>query len=235
MNKKYFTDNASKKIFIHRMFDDISIRYDFLNRVISFGSDGYLRKKTIAPHINDKTVLDICSGTGDLSRMLLKQPDFNGVVILGDFSKGMIRLASQKFAANDNVFYVLCDAEDLPFKGSSFDGIINGYALRNLTDIEAFGAEIHRTLMPSGKSSIIDFAHPPGKLFAWLFHLYFYKILPLLSRLFTKKNYAYRYLPDSLKAFLKQDEILKTLKQDRLSGHYENILKGAVAIYRLRK
>lgn len=235
MDRKYFTDNASKKLFINRMFDDISGKYDFLNRVISFGFDGYLRKATVVPHAKDKTVLDICSGTGDLSRMLLKQPDFNGSIILGDFSKGMIRLAKRKFSGNDNVFFILCDAENLPFKDSSFNGIINGYALRNLTDIGAFASEINRTLTVDGQASIIDFAHPPGKIFARLFHLYFYKILPLISSLFTKKNYAYKYLPDSLKTFLKQDDVLKTLNQDKLFGHYENLLKGAVAIYRLRK
>ena len=226
---------TGKKKFVRRMFDDISERYDLLNRVISFGLDGVLRKKTVSIHGDDSFVLDICSGTGDMAVELLNMNGFDGVIVMGDFSGEMHKAARKKLNGNSNVFHVFCDAENMPFKDSSFNGIINGYSLRNLGDLKAFGTEIYRTLKSGGQSSMVDVAHPPNRMFAWFFYLYFYKLIPLLSRLFTKKKYAYRYLPVSLRTFLKQDEVLKALKESELSGEYENVLFGAAAIYRLRK
>jgi demethylmenaquinone methyltransferase/2-methoxy-6-polyprenyl-1,4-benzoquinol methylase len=226
---------SAKKSFIRRMFDDISGSYDLLNRVISFGLDGVWRRQTVKPHAGDKLVLDICSGTGDMALELRRQPGFGGLIVLGDFSPRMHNLARRKCADLDNVAFVYCDAEKMPFREGSFDGLICGYSLRNLGDLRSFGEEIRRVLQNGGRASIIDVAHPPGKPFAWLFYLYFYKLVPSVSKLFTRKKYAYKYLPVSLRTFLKQDEVLAALKSSHLDGEYRNVFKGAVAIYRLRK
>lgn len=238
---------SPKKRFIRRMFNDISKRYDLLNRVISFGLDGICRKMAVSCHKDDSLVLDICSGTGDMAVELLKQNDFKGIIVLGDFSSKMHMIAriklhdylneksGQHHTGKSQAFFVYCDAEKLPFKDGSFDGVINGYSLRNLDNLPAFGWEISRVLKLAGHSSIIELAHPPNKVIAWIFHLYFYKLVPLISRFFTGKKYAYCYLPISLSTFFKQDDILQALTSDSLNGHYQNVLKGAVAIYRLWK
>jgi demethylmenaquinone methyltransferase/2-methoxy-6-polyprenyl-1,4-benzoquinol methylase len=236
-----FDSKESKKAFVRRMFDDISDRYDFLNRVISFGLDGYCRRRGIKRHIDNKVVLDICSGTADMSIELLKQKDFKGIIVLGDFSMRMQDLAGQKIAKLNSGQYgqivcrVCCDAENMPFKDSVFDGIISGYSLRNLGDLRAFGAEMGRVLRPDGAGSLIDVAHPPNGLFARLFYYYFYKLIPLISRLFTRKKYAYKYLPVSLRTFFKQGEVVERLCSGKLTGEYENILGGSVALYKLKK
>jgi demethylmenaquinone methyltransferase/2-methoxy-6-polyprenyl-1,4-benzoquinol methylase len=229
------TDNVPKKKFIRRMFDDISDRYDLLNRIISFGLDGICRKRTIKPHSQNKIVLDICAGTGDMAIDLLNKSSFNGAIILTDFSVEMHRLALTKMKGYENVFQVICDVEKLPFKDSSVDGVISGFSLRNLGDLKALGSEIARTLTTKGTGSLVDVAHPPNPVVAKMFYLYFYKTIPLLSRLFTRKKYAYKYLPVSLRTFLKQDQVLAALKGDSLDGHYENVFFGAAAIYRLTK
>ena len=230
-----FKDLGRKKKFVKRMFDDISDRYDLMNRVISMGMDGPWRRRTIRPHKNDKLVLDICSGTGDMSREILKLEGFDGFIVLGDFAAEMNKLAKAKLADINNVCYVNCDAENLPFKPGVFDGVVNGYSMRNLGDLQRFGSEIERTLKPGGKASIIDMAHPPNKLVGWLFRIYFYRIAPWISRFFTSKEYAYKYLPLSLHTFLKQPEVLTDLKGEKLEGYYENVFGGMVAIYRLTK
>ncbi len=223
------------------MFDDISDRYDLLNRVISFGLDGYCRKKAAARHVKDNRVLDICSGTGDMTVELLKFKDFRGMIIMGDFSMEMHKLARRKL---DNfgdgrykgaVCWVCCDAENMPFKNNVFDGLISGYSLRNLGDLRAFGSEIGRVLRPGGSGSLVDVAHPPNRIYAQLFYYYFYKLIPLMSRLFTRKKYAYKYLPVSLRTFFRQPEVLERLVSDGLGGGYENLLAGAAALYKLKK
>lgn len=232
---------TSKKAFVRRMFDDISDHYDLLNRVISFGLDGYCRRMAIRRHLDNKCVLDICSGTADMSVELLKQNEFNGFIVLGDFSMEMHKLAAAKLGKiaagkhKSTVCRVCCDAENMPFKSNAFDGIISGYSLRNLGDLRAFGGEIARVLKPGGKGSLIDVAHPPNKIYAKLFYIYFYKFIPLISRLFTRKKYAYKYLPVSLRTFFKQSEVVERLVASDLIGDYENLLAGAAALYKLRK
>jgi demethylmenaquinone methyltransferase/2-methoxy-6-polyprenyl-1,4-benzoquinol methylase len=234
-------DLSPKKNFVRRMFDDISGHYDFMNRVISFGLDGYCRKKTVAPHENDKLVLDICCGTGDMGFELMKTSKFQGTIIMADFSPEMFKIAKQKLNIRANtlgkseICFVYCDAEKMPFKRNIFDGIINGYTLRNLGNLQAFGAEIGRTLKTNGLCSIVDVAHPPNKYYASLFYFYFYKLIPLISRMFTRKKYAYKYLPVSLRTFFKQDEALNLLRNNSLQGEYKNLLNGSAAIYRLWK
>lgn len=228
-------DLTQKKNFVRRMFDDISDKYDLMNRVISLGLDGPWRKKTVKPHYQDKLVLDICSGTGDMAKEILSLKNFDGFIVLGDFSAEMHRLARKKITGNNNISFIYCDAETLPFKDSVFDGIVNGFSLRNLGNLRKFGSEINRTLNAGGQASIIDMAHPPNKIIARLFYLYFYKFTPWFSRWFTVKKYAYRYLPVSLRTFLKQPEVLENLKAEGLEGEYKNIFGGIVAIYRLYK
>jgi len=235
MEAPFASELSPKKYFIRRMFDDISHSYDLLNRVISFGLDGVWRKLTVKPHSRDKLVLDICSGTGDMALELNRRKGFAGMLVLADFSPGMHKLARRKFANLNNAVFVNCDAEKMPFREAAFDGIICGYSLRNLGDLKAFGGEIHRVLKTGGRASIIDMAHPPNKLVALLFYFYFYKLVPLISKLFTTKKYAYKYLPVSLRTFLKQDEVLAALNGGRLEGEYRNVFGGVVAVYRLRK
>ena len=236
MQTNEFIKNLSqKKKFVKRMFDDISGKYDFMNRLISFGLDSRWRRKTIKPHEDNKLVLDICSGTGDMAKELLWRPGFDGFMVLGDFSPEMHKLAKQKLRGHDNICFVNCDAENLPFKDNTYDGIISGYSLRNLGNLSKFGLEIERVLDKSGQASILDMAHPPNKILAGLFHIYFYKFVPWFSKYFTSKKYAYRYLPVSLRTFLKQPEVLLNIKGEKLAGEYKNVFGGIVAIYRLRK
>jgi len=232
---EFIKSKSQKRKFVKRMFDDISGKYDFMNRLISFGMDSRWRRQTIKPHENNKLVLDICSGTGDMAKELLRRPGFDGFIVLGDFSSEMHKLAKRKLAGHDNIFFVNCDAENLPFKDNTYDGIISGYSLRNLTNLNKLGRELERVMSKGGQASILDMAHPPNKFLGRLFHIYFYKMVPWFSRYFTSREYAYRYLPVSLRTFLKQPEVINKIKGEKLAGEYKNVFGGIVAIYRLRK
>jgi len=231
---------STKKQFIKRMFEDISERYDLLNRVISFGLDGVFRKRAIKPHKGDSLVLDICAGTGDMAKALLEADGFAGAVVLADLSPRMLRIAIDKLGRIKSknkgaFFFVIADADHLPFKLAVFDGVVSGFSLRNLSRLENFALELNSVLRSGGGVSLLDVAHPRRKLYARLFHIYFYKMIPLLSRLFTRKKYAYKYLPASLRVFYSQPEVLRRLSQGDLKGSYEDLLGGIAAIYRLGK
>jgi len=93
----------TKKEQVKEMFDDIALRYDFLNRFLSAGIDVRWRKKALAflkeskPH----TILDVATGTGDVAIMasrLLNPSHITGIDIsegMLEIGRGRIRTANQ--------------------------------------------------------------------------------------------------------------------------------------------
>jgi demethylmenaquinone methyltransferase / 2-methoxy-6-polyprenyl-1,4-benzoquinol methylase len=230
-------DKSSKKIFVSRMFDDIAGKYDFLNSILSFGQDNRWRKKAISGISQNGLIIDLCAGGGEMAREILSRKDFTGDVIITDISRGMLSLIRQNLPSEYNARYqtVVCDAEKLPFKDNLFSGAVSAFCLRNLSDLNAFTSETKRVLTDHGLVRHLEIAHPRNKILSILFEFYFYKLSPLLSRLFTSKSYAYRYLPASLKGFPSQDEVKTILGSGWGHASYKNIMGGIAAIYSLRK
>ena len=54
---------------VRRMFGEIAGRYDFVNHLLSLGSDVYWRWRTVrkVPPTGEGPILDVCTGTGDLA------------------------------------------------------------------------------------------------------------------------------------------------------------------------
>lgn len=224
------------------MFSDIAPVYDRMNRLISLGFDNRWRRRATKPLVPAERVLDLCAGSGDMSLALLEQKDFAGKVILCDFNRDMLRLAERKCAMQDGggfadrTMLVVADAELLPFREEAFDGVTIGFALRNLSDLERLSSEIKQTMRKGGIAVFLEAAHPENRIVAALFHLYFYKLVPAVSRYLTANRYAYRYLPASLRVFHKQRVLVDLFRKAGFSSvGYSNIWGGVGAIYLLRK
>ena len=65
---------SAKKDQVREMFNNISIEYDFLNRIITLGNDLRWRERiyTISKKDNPKNILDIATGTADIAIELSK-------------------------------------------------------------------------------------------------------------------------------------------------------------------
>jgi demethylmenaquinone methyltransferase/2-methoxy-6-polyprenyl-1,4-benzoquinol methylase len=231
-----------KKAFIHKMFSEIAPVYDRMNRLISLGFDNGWRRRAVKPLSSGGIVLDLCAGSGDMSLSLLRQKKFEGKIVLCDFNREMLHLAESKLRKrgreklSDRVMLVVADAELLPFKEGAFDGVTIGFALRNLSSLESLASEMLNAMRTGGLAALLEAAHPENRIVASLFYFYFYKLLPAVSRCLTAKGYAYRYLPASLRAFLRQRELVELFKEGGFSSvSYSNIWGGVGAIYLLRK
>src|SRR3954463_10697224 len=92
----YKDSSLDKKRQVAKMFNNIAVKYDFLNHFLSFGIDKYWRKKTIATlkGKKNKIILDIATGTGDLAiaAMALKPEKIFGV----DISTEMLEIGRKK-------------------------------------------------------------------------------------------------------------------------------------------
>lgn len=183
------------------MFDKIAPQYDFWNNIISFYTHIYIKKAairalTIKP--NSK-VLDLCSGSGDLSRIAKDmEPSIESFGV--DFSEKMINIAKTKAP---NTVFSLQDATNTDFEDSYFDYILMGFGLRNIEDRKKALKEVFRLLKKGGYFLHIDFGCKN-----FLSTIYDFAIL-LLTKLFSGNEKAYKYLIKSKNQFPSPNELVK--------------------------
>jgi len=195
------------------MFDQISGRYDILNRLMTFGLDQMVRRKAVKLLCKEiplnAQVLDSGCGTGDLSLQIARlRPDIQ--VIACDFSTGMVRLGLKKTAGR-KIHYVIADAQYLPFRSDALQGSIAGFLLRNVPDIRGVLVELRRVLTPSAPAVWLDTTPPDFKKGGLLIRFYYRVWIPRLGRILTGNRDAYRYLIDSTAGFLQPAALVDLL------------------------
>ncbi|MGI9022311.1 MAG: ubiquinone/menaquinone biosynthesis methyltransferase [Acidimicrobiales bacterium] len=210
---------AEKVAAVDSMFDTIAPRYDLLNRMLTFGMDIGWRKKSIAALglPPGSLVLDLACGTGDLCRVLAAA-DLRPVGV--DRSAGMLRAARssppwrsrQGRRAQADAPLVRGDAMRLPIPDGSADGVVCGFALRNVLDLAGFFAECARVLRPGGRVALLEVCEPANPVLRAGHSVYFGKVVPLVGGIVSDRS-AYSYLPKSL-AYLPPGPELVTLLAD---------------------
>jgi demethylmenaquinone methyltransferase/2-methoxy-6-polyprenyl-1,4-benzoquinol methylase len=221
---------ASRAQQVQQMFNRIAPRYDLLNDCISFGMHrlwkGHACAKLNLPPGGQ--VLDVCCGTGDLTRYLLKHVGDTGHVTGLDFSEQMLAVARQRFAALANVRFLQGDAMAIPLEENRFDGAIVSFGLRNVTDITQTLAEMTRVVKPGGWVVNLDTAPNPKMPGYWF---YFSQVMPRLGRLVSQDRGAYRYLSESTRQFLEPAELAERFRQVGLTRiTCETLSMGSVSI-----
>ena len=184
------------------MFAAIAPRYDVANRVLTAGIDEAWRRRAVrelaAPA--GGSVLDLCTGTGDLAFHLVRsnpQLRVTGV----DFCEPMLNGARERAEHEDpqrHVTFVCADALSLPFPDQTFDGATMGFSMRNVVDITATLREIRRVLRPGTRFVNLDVSKALNPAVKRAFDVYFYQLVPLIGGLVGGSRAAYRYLPQSL-------------------------------------
>lgn len=200
----YQKPDASKKEQVTEMFDNIAPSYDLLNHALTFGIDILWRKKairTLKPY-NPKIVVDIATGTGDFA---VEAQSLNPDRIIGiDISPEMLRIGEEKMkkkGLDKLVEMRLGDSEDLKLDTDSVDAVTVGFGVRNFENLRKGMEEIRRVLKPGGVAVILEPSYPTRFPLKQLFSLHFRVITPLIGKLVSGDNAAYKYLPDSVKAF----------------------------------
>ena len=241
---------------VRAMFGRIARHYDLMNHLMTFGRDRAWRHYTVqqldfgleargtqseskiqnsSPKGDlrtSKIVLDVATGTGDMALEVLRQyPDAQVVGL--DFTPEMLALARGKAGAlAPRIDWVVADAMRLPFADASFDGVVTGFALRNVTDIPTAFAEMARVTRPGGRVASLEIAKPRTPIFRRLFGFYFYRIVPLIGSLISGQRAAYTYLPHSLTIFLTPDEIAAVMGQAGWSQvRHRQLTLGTVTVH----
>jgi demethylmenaquinone methyltransferase / 2-methoxy-6-polyprenyl-1,4-benzoquinol methylase len=194
--------SAAKAAYVRSMFARIVPRYDLINRLMTMGLDRRWRRLTAQLAIPRGAVaLDLATGTGDLALELVRQ---GGRVVVGaDFCPEMLAAAAAKTRPASGaaaITFVAGDAQQLPFPDATFDCLVNGFLLRNLSDLEGALREFRRVLKAGGRLACLDLTHPPAPLRPLLWP-WFKVAVPMLGGLVSGDFDAYTYLPDSLRTY----------------------------------
>ena len=200
----------TKKEKVKKMFDNIAIKYDFLNHFLSAGIDIYWRKKALKfSNIEPgNRLLDIACGTGDFSITAKKMGA--GKIFGADLSNNMLQLFEKK-AGWIKGNSVQSTAENPPFKPGSFENIIVAFGVRNFYDIKKSFISFHNILSDSGEVTILEFSLPKSKLIRPVYLFYFHRLLPFIGKIISKDKDAYDYLPESVNEFDSEIDLSKLL------------------------
>ncbi|MEH0157904.1 bifunctional demethylmenaquinone methyltransferase/2-methoxy-6-polyprenyl-1,4-benzoquinol methylase UbiE [Limibacter armeniacum] len=200
----YKENKDGKKEQVAQMFNNISSKYDLLNRMLSVGIDILWRKAAIKKLKNEqpKVILDVATGTGDLAieALSLKPEKVIGV----DISEGMLSYGRKKLQERnlqDKITLHLGDSENLQFEDNTFDAVTVAFGARNFENLEAGLREIQRVLKPGGTLVVLEFSKPEMFPFKQVYNFYFKNILPLIGKMISSDNSAYTYLPESVQEF----------------------------------
>ncbi len=201
---KPYNQKESKKEEVRNMFNNISGRYDFLNRVLSLRIDKLWRKKVLKEVAKDNPnyILDVATGTADLA---IECSKIKGTQIEGiDISDKMIDVGIEKVKLKNLTSVITLkvdDAEALSFDDNTFDVVTVAFGVRNFEDLDKGLREMHRVIKPGGKLVVLEFSKPTSFPFKQLYLFYFKNILPLVGRIISKDKRAYSYLFESVDSF----------------------------------
>jgi demethylmenaquinone methyltransferase/2-methoxy-6-polyprenyl-1,4-benzoquinol methylase len=202
---------------VEAMFNRIAPRYELVNALMTFGLDSHWRRRAVGELALpwNSRVLDLACGTGDLCRELSRA----GYRAVG------IDVAAEMLAhARTPAPLFRADALALPFRDASVDGVVSGFALRNVLDIGTLFDEAARVVRSGGRVSFLEVAVPRPALLQRAHSLYFRRIVPLIGAALSDAA-AYRYLPAST-AYL--PEPLALLRMLRAAG-FDEVRRVALA------
>jgi demethylmenaquinone methyltransferase / 2-methoxy-6-polyprenyl-1,4-benzoquinol methylase len=189
---------------VYRMFDAIASTYDRVNRILSLGIDCYWRRKMVSHLPQDPLkLLDLATGTGDQIFALIDRHPIEKAIGL-DLSQEMLAIGvrkCEKKGATSLVDMRIGDAQEIPLEDKSVNCITMSFGIRNVPDVPKCLAEMHRTLLPGGKSLILEFSLPKCRVVRSLHLFYIRKILPRIGRLLSKHETAYSYLNETIETF----------------------------------
>lgn len=209
----HYATPEAKPEFVNRLFDKGAKHYD---GIVDWGflrSGAWYRRwvqkrQGLCP---GQHVLDVACGTGLVA---VAAADILGTaenITCLDPSEGMLAVARTKLAAH----FVQGRAESLPFPDNSFDFLTMGYALRHVMSLEETFAEYRRVLKIGGKVLILEVTKPSSRIGGFLFRVYFGRIYPFLTQLFTRSHDArdmMRYYWETMDACVPPATVLSALR-----------------------
>lgn len=231
----YHNIDEGKKEQVTKMFNNIAVNYDALNTFFSLGIDKHWRNMVIKElaSFNPKYILDIATGTCELPmRMMALEPqEITGV----DISNEMLVEGERKIrkkGLNHIIKLKLGDGEELPVSNNYYDAATIAFGIRNFEHPEIGLKEVFKALKPGGVCVILELSKPENFPIKQFHNFYSNRIMPFCAKVVSNDVSAYKYLPESVNAFIYGKEMLHLLEN---TGFVQTRLKeltyGIASIY----
>jgi demethylmenaquinone methyltransferase/2-methoxy-6-polyprenyl-1,4-benzoquinol methylase len=195
--ERRFAPHAGREM--AQMFDRVSGRYEFLNRLMTLGRDAAWRAamwRAVPPEA--RVVLDLCTGDGASLGGLRRA---GRLVIGADVSRVMLEQAWARHGrAGWAPRLIEADAFRLPLRSQSVDATTAAFGIRNLRPRPEALAEIARVMRPGGVLAVLEAAAPRRGWFAPFHRFHLEVLIPFFGRLSDDPS-AYRYLSRSIFEF----------------------------------
>ena len=229
-----YHSTEEKKEQVAQMFNNIAVRYDFLNSFLSLGIHKGWRKKCVKAlsDLHPNQLLDVATGTADFAIACAQlQPK----KIIGiDISEGMMAVGRKKLESmglNSLITLESGNAETVTYADNSFDAIVVGFGVRNFQDLEKGLKNLCRILKPGGRIIILEFSYPKNPIIKFGYTIYFSYITPFIGRLFSSDKRAYSYLTESVKAFPHNEAFVNVMKNcGYVNTSYQGLTFGVAAM-----
>ena len=153
---------------------------------------------------------------------LVNPPDAQRCDCGFDFAARMLALARTTAPR------VRADVLALPVADGRADGVTCGFALRNVSDLPRFFAEIARVLRPGGRMALLEVAQPRSRVLRLGHSVYFNRVVPLVGGLLSDRD-AYRYLPASVVYLPPPDVMADMLVASGIIGVKRTLLGAGAA------
>ena len=188
-----------------RMFNDISPKYDLLNRILSLGLDINWRKKLkrLLPQHSRLRILDLATGTADVLILLCQNnPSIEEAVGI-DLADHMLEIGRRKIKEQSlsQIHLKHGDICQIPFQDEYFDCVTIAFGIRNVEHPKQVLKEILRVLKKRGRTLILEFSLPKDPILKGLHLFYLRYIVPCLGAMISKHRFAYRYLNQTIEEF----------------------------------
>ena len=115
-------------------------------------------------------------------------------------------------------------------------GAIVAFGIRNVADLDAGLAEVHRVLAPDARFVILEFTTPRSRIFRLIYQTYFHRVLPRLGGWLSGHRDAYTYLPASVANFPDEAALAARMRAAGFADvEWQTLSLGIAAIHVGRK
>ena len=223
----------NKKGLVQSVFDNVYDKYDLMNDFMSLGVHRVWKKDLLSwmNPSNNKTLIDVACGTGDLGKLFLDATSKNGEIFCVDPNKGMISKGKEKLSTYKNINWIIAPAEKLPIKDNFCDYYTISFGLRNTKDLNKALSEAYRVLKPGGRYLCLEFSKIQNSNLDFIYKNYS-KLIPLVGKAIVGQKEPYEYLIKSIEEFINQEELIDLMNKNKfVKCSYRNLSGGIVAIH----
>lgn len=222
---------------VRDIFSIVAPYIDPLDTAFSLGLCHLWRKRLVSGVKAGDKALDLCSGTGEVAKLLIGKVGPEGSVTCLDFSEEMTSVAKSKLSPiPQNVSFIISDVRKMSFPDGSFDVATISFGIRNVPDTGDALKEIKRVLRPGGRFFCLELTRPEKKYLLPLYDFYTFKFMPAVAKIVTKDPLPYTYLPKSIRAFYPPAEFKRLMSEcGFLNVRSRSLSQGVATIFTAEK